>query len=146
MPDFRVLSVVHIMLVKGGKVLLLRRCNTGHMDGYYGFPGGKLNGGETLQMAAIREAREETGARIDPAQLHMLGTMHIRTPGGERIDFFFRAEEWSGEVSNLEPDKCDDLSWFDADRLPDNTLPFMTKALDTFERGEWFMEYGWDLS
>ncbi|MDF9839214.1 MULTISPECIES: NUDIX domain-containing protein [unclassified Paenibacillus] len=144
MAEFRVLSVVHIMLVQSGQVLLLRRYNTGHMDGYYGFPGGKLDGGETLQMAAIREAREETGVRIDPAHLHMLGTMHIKTAGAERIDFFFRAEEWSGEVSNIEPDKCDELSWFNMDKLPDNALPFMKDAVDTFSQGEWFMEYGWD--
>ncbi|WP_342566145.1 NUDIX domain-containing protein [Paenibacillus sp. FSL R7-0345] len=144
MAEFRLLSVVHIMLVQDGQVLLLRRCNTGHMDGYYGFPGGKLDGGETLQMAAIREAREETGIRIDPDELRMLGTMHIKTAGGERIDFFFQAKEWSGEISNLEPQKCDDLGWYDIDKLPDNALPFITKAMDTFGRGEWFVESGWD--
>ncbi|MNJ03123.1 hypothetical protein D3C73_1633260 [compost metagenome] len=75
----------------------------------------------------------------------MLGVMHIKTPsGGERIDFFFQAKAWAGEPVNKEPDKCDDLRWFDLEKLPEDLLPFVSEAMDTYNRGEWFLSYGWE--
>ncbi|MFD1906966.1 NUDIX domain-containing protein [Paenibacillus rhizoplanae] len=89
MEVFRLVSVVHVFLIKDGQVLLLQRANTGHHDGEYGLPAGKLDGGEPLHSAAIREVREECGAVIAPAELTLIGTMHLRTSGDERVDFFF---------------------------------------------------------
>ncbi|KHL97572.1 NUDIX hydrolase [Paenibacillus sp. IHB B 3415] len=143
MEPFRLLSVVHVFLIKDGQILLLRRLNTGHHDGDYGLPAGKLDGGEELFSAAIREVREECGAVIAPSDLEMLGAMHIRISGNERIDFFFRAEHWSGEISNTEPDKCDDLRWFPLDDLPENVIPFVQEAWSKFRDGIWFASHGW---
>lgn len=54
MEPFRLMSVVHVFLIRDGQILLLRRANTGHHDGDYGLPAGKLDGGEELHSAAIR--------------------------------------------------------------------------------------------
>ncbi|WP_339225415.1 NUDIX domain-containing protein [Paenibacillus sp. FSL H8-0332] len=91
----------------------------------------------------MREVREECGAVIAPADLTMIGTMHLHTSGDERIDFFFRAEQWTGQISNMEPDKCDVLRWFPVDDIPDNVIPFVLEAWKKFRDGVWFASYGW---
>lgn len=144
MEAARLLSVVHIFLIRDGQVLLLRRKNTGRHDGEYGLPAGKLERGEQLHEAAIREAYEECGAVIEAADLAMLGTMHIRDLGSERMDFFFSVEKWTGEICNMEPDKCDGLRWFPADALPENVIPYTREAWATFREGVWFASHGWD--
>lgn len=47
---------------KDGSVLLVRRANPPDA-GKWGFPGGKIDLGESLQEAAIRELFEETGVK-----------------------------------------------------------------------------------
>lgn len=37
----------------------MKRCNTGHDDGYYELPGGHLEQGENIFNAMIREIKEE---------------------------------------------------------------------------------------
>lgn len=47
-------------VIRGGDVLLVRRANPPDV-GRWGFPGGKIETGETIQQAALRELHEETG-------------------------------------------------------------------------------------
>jgi ADP-ribose pyrophosphatase YjhB (NUDIX family) len=57
------LSVLAVMLRDGAggpRVLLLRRANP-PQPGHWGFPGGKVEWGEDVGRAALRELREETG-------------------------------------------------------------------------------------
>ena len=51
---------VRVMLIRAGKVLLVRQT---YMDGRF-IPGGRVEKGETLEQAARREAREEVGAEL----------------------------------------------------------------------------------
>lgn len=57
------------VVVHEQQVLLVRRANPPDA-GYWGFPGGKINVGETLEQAAVRELLEETG--IHGAALQVL--------------------------------------------------------------------------
>jgi 8-oxo-dGTP diphosphatase len=56
-------AAVGAIVVREGKVLLVRR---GHSpsEGLWAIPGGRVELGETLQEAAEREIREETGLSI----------------------------------------------------------------------------------
>ena len=47
-----------------------------------------------------------------------------------RADVFFLAKKWSGNLENKEPNKCDDLSWFDLDDLHDNIIPYIKQVID----------------
>ena len=144
----RLVAAVHLFLVRGGRVLLLRRCNTGYEDGNYSVPAGHLDGDEPVTAAAAREAREEVGVAIAPGDLRVVGVMHRRAepgrPGDERVDFFLEATRWEGEVANREPGKCDDLRWVEPEQLPPNVVPYVRRAVENRRRGLWFDEFGWD--
>jgi 8-oxo-dGTP diphosphatase len=139
---FGLIAAVHVFLVRGGKVLLLRRFNTGYEDGKYSVVAGHLDGDEEIKIAAIREAREEVGVQIAAGDLQVVGVMH-RKSDDERVDFFLVATSWSGEVKNMEPERCDRLAWFDVKALPENVIPYVRRALDNYCQGKWFDSFGW---
>jgi len=139
---FSLVSAVHLFLIQNDQVLLLRRRNTGYEDGNYSVVAGHLEGGEEVKAAAVREAREEAGIEIEAGDLEIVGVMH-RLSDDERVDFFVRATVWSGQVSNMEPDRCDDLAMFDMDALPANVVPYVRQALENYRNGIWFDSFGW---
>ena len=132
---------VHLLLVRDERILLLRRFNTGYEDGNYSLVAGHLDGGEQIKTAMVREAREEAGIEISPSDLSVVGVMHLMTDK-EYVSFFLHASDWSGQVINFEPHKCDDLSWFDIDNLPGNTIPYIQRAIGNYRAGVWFDSYG----
>lgn len=133
---------VHLFLLKGNEVLLLRRYNTGYEDGKYSVPAGHMDGNEEVKHAAIREAREECGIDLAEEDVQVAGVMHRRS-SDERIDFFLVASNWSGEITNTEPDKCDELIWVDMQRLPENMIPYVRQAITNYRDGKWFDSFGW---
>ncbi len=133
---------VHLFFLQDNQILLARRFNTGYADGQYGVPAGHLDGGESVRAAAAREALEETGVRLDLQDILFAGVVH-RQEGDERVDFFVRVRSWQGEPANSEPDKCDDMRWFDLQALPENMIPYVRKALQNYLQGTCFDEYGW---
>ena len=139
---FQMPVAVHLLLVKEGKILLLRRANTGYEDGMYSIVAGHIDGDEDVKSAMIREAKEEAGIEITQSNIKFAGVMH-RKSDDERIDFFFVADSWDGEVTNMEPQKCDDLSWFAIDNLPSNIIPYVQRAIENYISGVQFDVFGW---
>jgi 8-oxo-dGTP diphosphatase len=133
---------VHMFFLREDKILLIRRFQTGYMDGHYSVPAGHLDGGEPMRMAAVREALEEVGVRLDSAEIAFAGVFH-RLDGEERVDFFLHVRKWKGEPFNAEPGKCDGILWADVNDLPENTIPYVRKALENFRAGVAFEEFGW---
>jgi ADP-ribose pyrophosphatase YjhB (NUDIX family) len=140
---FKLIASVYVLFVKDGKILMLRRANTGYMDGMYGLVAGHLDGNESLTAATAREAKEEAGVVIAPADLRLKLTMH-RRDDREQLDFFFEPAAWTGEPVNMEPGKCDDLSWFPLDALPENTIPYIREAIRCYREGVGYVEVGWE--
>ncbi len=135
-------AAVHIFFIRNESVLLLRRFNTGWEDGKYSVPAGHIETGETVIEAAIREAREEVGIGLKPSALEVVHVMH-RKAEDERIDFFLVANTWVGEITNREPGKCDDLSWYALNALPKNMIPYVRQGLLNTQNGLLYSEYGW---
>ncbi|MGH3875385.1 MAG: NUDIX domain-containing protein, partial [Pseudonocardiaceae bacterium] len=99
---------VHVLLVRDGQILLSRRRDTNPIfDRRWHLPSGKLDVGESVLDAAIREADEEVGVLIDPADLRHVNTLHVNGSGPEpRLGVFFETRRWVGEPTNREPAKC----------------------------------------
>jgi ADP-ribose pyrophosphatase YjhB (NUDIX family) len=81
-PRIAPVAAVLAAVVREGRVLLVRRANPPDR-GRWGFPGGRIEPGETLAAAAIRELREETGvtAQAGPV-LSALDSIHRDAGGG----------------------------------------------------------------
>lgn len=139
---FRLIPAVHLLLINNHKILLLRRFNTGYEEGNYSVVAGHVDGGETAFRAMSREASEEAGIKIKQKDLEFAHVMH-RMADEERIDFFFTTKVWIGNPINKEPNKCDDLSWFSLNNLPDNIIPYVAHAIDCYEKGIKYSEFGW---
>jgi 8-oxo-dGTP diphosphatase len=139
---FTLRSAVYLILIKDGKVLLLRRYQTGWEDGKYTLIAGHLDGGETVAETMSREAMEEAGLGIDTTDLEVVHTMH-RKSDKEYIDFFLTIKKWQGDPEIKEKNKCDNMQWFSLNNLPENILPHVKTALENYNKGITFSEYGW---
>ena len=119
---------VHLLFFREDQILLLRRFNTGFEDGNYSVLAGHLDGDETVQVAAQREALEEIGVHIHIEDVVFANVMH-RKSDDERVDFFVYIKAWNGGPFNAEPDKCDESRWCIVNALPENATP--PKSLET---------------
>jgi len=142
---FKAYSAVYLVLVKGKKILLSRRFHTGYQDGKYSLVAGHLEGNETVKQGIIRETREEINLVLDPEDLEVAHVMHRRSPDREYFDIYLCAEKWKGDMINKEPDKCDDLVWFEFDSLPENMVPEVRLALENVYKGVYYGEFGWSV-
>jgi mutator protein MutT len=140
---FKIIPTVYLVLIKGNKILLSRRHNTGFHDGEYSFPAGHLNGNETIKQAMVREAKEEIGVKIKSEDLKLVHVMHRKDANEERVNFFLIAKKWKGEIKNMEPHKCDDLSWFELNHLPKSVIPYIRQAINSFLANVFYSEFGW---
>ncbi len=137
-----IVCAAYLVLLKENKVLLLRRFNTGYEDGNYSLPAGHVEEGESVSDTMIREAKEEIDINIKKEDIPLSHTMHrLKTDkNDERLDFFFTCKKWDGEIKNLEPQKCDDLSWFDINDLPKNVIPYVASAIKNSVEGVTYSE------
>ena len=80
----------------------------------------------------------------------MVNVMHRISRGthpsgaDERIDFFFEATKWEGELKIMETNKCDDLRWFPISQLPQNVIPYVKVGIDNYGKKISFSEFGWN--
>jgi len=139
----KLIPTVYLVLIKNDKILLLRRFNTGFMDGYYSFPAGHIEPKETLRQAMVREAKEEIGIEIDKEDLRLVHIIHRKESNEERINFFFTTEKYKGEPKIREPHKCDNLNWFNLNNLPDNVIPYIRQSIENISQRKIYSEYGW---
>ena len=89
-----------------GAVLLARRPKSKVYAGYWEFPGGKVEPGETSRQALVREVQEELGVRVEKAYPWI--TQVFTYPHSTVRLHFFRVRQWSADPVALEHDG---LSW-----------------------------------
>jgi ADP-ribose pyrophosphatase YjhB (NUDIX family) len=107
-------STVDIIIRYGDGIILIKRRNP--PEGW-AFPGGFVDYGETLEDAAIREAREETGLAVRLIRQFHTYSDPRRDPRQHTISTVFIAEA-SGRAEA--GDDAGELSVFDAGNLPES--------------------------
>jgi 8-oxo-dGTP diphosphatase len=103
----------------GGRLLLVRRCDSGSWE----LPGGRVDVGENAVDAAVRETAEEAGVHVLVTGLAGLFTDPghvIRSPGGEtrqRFALLFRARSLGG-VPHGDLHETSEAAWVALADLP----------------------------
>lgn len=118
--DFIGVAVGVFIINSAGQVFLTKRSkHTTNERGTWEIPGGKVNFGETLQDAAIREAKEEYD--IDIEILHQFPAQNHLIPDEKQHwvpTCFICRIVGAHQPQIMEPDKCDGIGWFDFSNLP----------------------------
>ena len=125
-PDRSAVDVAVGVLVRpDGDFLLTSRPDGKPYAGYWEFPGGKLEAGETVQQALARELLEELGIEIGavhPWKVEMVDYPHALV----RLHFC-KVFEWSGV---LEMREAQSFSW---ERLPVQMGPVLPGTLPVLQ-------------
>lgn len=113
MSSFLRLGVTCAVFDDTGQVLLSKRGDLG----LWNLPGGRVDGGELLADAAVREVREETGVEIEierPVGLYY-------SAGWQRLNVLYRARTVGGQLAGRTHESLDN-AFFAPDELPEGTL------------------------
>jgi 8-oxo-dGTP diphosphatase len=108
---------VGVLIDGEGRFLLTSRPPGKVYAGYWEFPGGKLEAGETVEQALRRELQEEIGVTIGPA--HPWKTQLVDYPHGLVRLHFCKVFDWSGDLQMHEGQSC---CW---ERLPVRCAPVL---------------------
>ncbi|WP_053640395.1 MULTISPECIES: NUDIX domain-containing protein [unclassified Streptomyces] len=136
---------VHLHLERDGKVLLgLRHPDSAYAGSLWHALAGHLEA-EAATAGLAREAHEEAGLVIDPADLELVHTVHtVDRPGARpRMQLFFRPRHWEGTPEVREPDRCLRWEWFSAEDLPEPIVPYTRVAIEGVRAGRAYSELGW---
>ena len=137
--------VAAAVLMRDGRYLLARRPKGKVYAGYWEFPGGKVEAGESIRDALVRELREELGIAVKAATPWL--TRHHAYPHADVELHFWRVTEWEGELT---PHEHEAIEWVThggkkcvAPMLPANspilkalTLPPVMAITNMSENGE----------
>lgn len=141
-------ACVDLLLEKDGKFLLGRRMNTGWNDGKWCTFGGHIEDEETIQQAAVREAKEELGITINPDALEIANLIQYKS-NRLTMQFYVIVKHYEGTPSiqveweqGKEIVKADKLEWFSPDNLPENTVETAKAAILNHQNGVRFDQMG----
>lgn len=125
---------VGAIIIEGSRVVLVKRAHPPLQD-QWSIPGGVLEVGEMVREAAVREAREETGLIVEPAEL--LGVYdRVLRDAGQRvqyhyvlIDFLCRRVAGDLQASG----DAAEAGWFTREQLP--AMNLAEDTLDVIRKG-----------
>jgi 8-oxo-dGTP diphosphatase len=116
---------VGVLIASDGRFLLTSRPAGKVYAGYWEFPGGKLEAGETVEQALRRELQEEIGVTIGAA--HPWKTTLVDYPHGLVRLHFCKVHEWTGELQMHEGQQ---FGW---QRLPVACAPVLAGTVPVLE-------------
>ena len=109
--------VTAAVIERDGRVLVTRRLQGTHLEGFWEFPGGKCDPGEALDACLLRELREELAVDAVIGD-EMLSTSH--TYPERRVELHFFSVSLRGEPV---PQLGQEMQWVRLEDLSSLTLP-----------------------
>ncbi|MBD3332488.1 NUDIX domain-containing protein [candidate division GN15 bacterium] len=109
-PETPLLTVDTIIQDPSGRVVLIRRKNDPFKD-CWALPGGFVEIGETVEEAARRETKEETGLTVELDRLVGVYSAPERDPRGHTVTVAFLAHAAAGALEGA--DDASEASWFE---------------------------------
>ncbi len=113
-----VLVVAAALMDADNRILIARRPEGASLVGLWEFPGGKINAGETPEMALVRELEEELGIEADPASFTAAGFASHQYPDFHLLMPLFICRSWQGEIEAKEHSALEWVSVHDLDNYP----------------------------
>jgi 8-oxo-dGTP diphosphatase len=132
--------VVRLIIEQNGNGLFLLQTKSN--GGKFAHIGGTVERHEYAREALVREAQEEAGITIDPADLQLVHVLHrhkLKTDETSLV-LYFRATKVYGEPTSREPKKFSQVSWLPMHNLPDNISKSTKHVLKAIERNEIYSE------
>lgn len=124
------IEVAAAIICQNDQFLIAKRPEGIHKAGYWEFPGGKIEAGETASDAVIREIREELNIEI--ANPIAFTEIEFEYPEKSVLLKFFMVTEFSGEAIGLEGQQ---IKWVSKEQLsgyrfPEANLAVVNKLLE----------------
>ncbi len=106
------------IIEEGGKILISRRRLGDSLGGFWEFPGGKRQAGETIEECLVRELREELAVEIRPRKF-LKSVVH--DTAGKRLHLFFYICDFIGGTPVFH--ECMDAQWVAVEELANYQFP-----------------------
>ncbi|HTE83348.1 MAG TPA: NUDIX hydrolase [Dehalococcoidia bacterium] len=120
---------VGVVAERDGEILLTRRNHEPKM-GCWSFPSGFVDAGEDVQVAAIREALEETGIPVE-----LDGLLGVYQESGSRVVYIAYAARAGGGEPVPDAESME-VRFFSADALPELAFPHDGEILSAWRKGQ----------
>lgn len=117
-----------LAIIRDGKLLLYKRLKAPEA-GHWNIVGGKVDHMERSELAARREAEEESGLTIRSTRFLCLSEQLIEADRQHWISMIYVTDDFSSEPQLTEPDKLSDIGWYDLDALPQPLSRFAADAV-----------------
>jgi 8-oxo-dGTP diphosphatase len=119
--DNPVVLVVSVALIdEDGKILLAQRPDEKHMSGLWEFPGGKVEEGETPEIALVREIKEELGIDVSESCLAPFSFSSYAYDDFHLLMPIYLCRVWKGIPKPKEQQK---LKWVKLEDFDNYTMP-----------------------
>ena len=127
-----VLVAAAALVRSDGRLLLAQRPNGKPMAGLWELPGGKVEAGETPQLALVRELKEELGITVTETDM---SAFSFASHGYERFHLLmpvFLIRSWEGEIEDREGQQ---FAWVSAEEIgsypaPEADVPLFARFID----------------
>jgi len=106
----RPISTVGALIVEGGRILLVK---SRKWSGLFTLPGGKVEWGESLREAVVREVKEELSLDVEPLALVNVGEYLLEGNYHKRVHFIFHNILCRLKGGNVRPnEEVEEWRWF----------------------------------
>ncbi len=139
MEDKVIVGLGVVVINQKGQVLIGKRKG---FAAKYSIPGGHLDAGETFEVGAVREVKEETGMNIkDPKVIAVTNNLEtFRETGKHYVSVILLAKTFSDEPRVMEPEKCETWLWCDPAQLPEPHFDASSLAVKCYREGKLYAQ------
>ena len=113
------------------EVLISLRQNRREYDGYWEYPGGKVENSETLELGLIREIKEEIDLEISKNCIAPLTFAVDQHEVSQTILFLYVCRKWEGSITSLLDQR---LEWVKPIDLAQYRMPAPNRFLNSILR------------
>lgn len=120
---------VAVVVVNDHDILIARRPDDKHQGGLWEFPGGKVEAGETVPAALVRELDEEVALSVRPEQMAPLLQIPFQYPDKSVLLDVYWVEADMNSALLAHGAEGQEVRWVPFMRLPEFEFPAANQAI-----------------